>query len=275
MFMLKIWLIGLIGSILLLPQTVMSKQPEPSYVIDVLSHYHFYDKNYASSSPPNEIEVKEQYSEFREKILRNIGLFSNFSAYSPWFGESGDEPWSWGYSGCLIQQMTKKNYFLDSPSLEKLYQALSSYGKDYCKLSKIPTDSKSNKTGRMLSFVPKACRIEYLKSYNGSKDVYAWDKVKLGPDTGKIFVSAVGEKTKEKWLSLLSCYSREQYPSNLLLEQAMSDYLKLFEHAIIIRDSTNEIEGMDCKISLEQLKSFKQVPLKGMSRQVCEAVHLH
>ena len=228
-------------------------------------------------------EIKEEYQGSEKEILNSLLLFNNYSSFDPWFGSSGDKPWSWQYSGCwfvhnyVVSNSTKKRSFDGNPptllfigtkNLSKLYMRLQSFNVGLCKLSKIPSDPYGSKTSRMLKFVPQICRVNYQKRYNNLKDYYSWIK---SDSKAKRQPSNIEDTTIERWKYLLDCYSNEQYPPNTLLEQAMVDYENLFKSLTIYKDHSVELIPKACKFNLEMLKNFGGTPILHMNSQ-CKTV---
>lgn len=192
-------------------------------------------------------ELKPKYDHVSKKVLNNIQLFSNLSSRDSFFGEAGDQPWSWKYAACEANPLvtspgdkthilTKKDFYLPTRSLNSLYQSLRNFSKVQCQQTQIIADFRENKMQRLFNISPPICRAKFIKQFKTDKDLVSahdMEKMYFGStetlqNIGGLFIE---NTNRLKWL--LDCTTNELYPSNDILERSMSEYITFFSQIVL------------------------------------------
>ena len=236
-----------------------SKTPV-SYTYDVLGDFHI-----------KEWKLKPQYVSQDQKILNNIQLFLNLSSHEPFFGESGDAPWSWKYSACEVNPLvsgnrstqrllTKRDFYLPTNNFQFLYSRLRIFSELQCRQTQIIADFRGGKMQRLFNVSPSVCQSRFINKFKTDKDlvsVHDMKKIYFGSVQTLQNIGNLFEENVSRWRWFLGCTTDELYPSNTILDNSMVEYVGFFDQ-LIVQSTYDE----QCTIDL---KSINKDFLKAMS----------
>lgn len=221
-------------------------------------------------------ELKPRYAHASKKILNNIQLFSNLSSRDSFFGEAGDQPWSWKYAACEANPLvntrsgtksvlTKKDFYLPTSSFNSLYSGLRNFSEVQCRQTQIIADFREHKIQRLFKISPPICRIKFIKQFKTDKDLISahdMKKIYFGSaetlqNIGDLFIE---NTNRLRWL--LDCTTNELYPSNDILEHSMAEYIALFSQ-IVFQSTYDEQCDLNMKsINKDFLKTISAKCMK-------------